>query len=161
MTRYVDLAYTVDDDGIVDISIDPETGDLVTTDGLETAILVSLFSDRRAYEDVVADPLERRGWIGDLVSEVPNDRHGSGLWLYEQHRLTDEVATGVRIEAEAALRWMVDDGLARRVAATAAKVPSERALDLVISVGLPDGGTTSRAFQLADATRNGPLVRVA
>lgn len=157
MSRYTDLAYTIDEEGLYDLEIDPDTGDFVVTDGLESALFVSLFSDRRAYEDEVRDPLKRRGWIGDLVSDVPGDRFGSGLWLYEQRRLTGEVAAGVRIEAEAALNWMVQDGLARTVQAAVLSRPADRAIDLAITIALPDGGTTSRAYVLADATRYGLL----
>ena len=59
MTRYVDLAYAQDDEGVFDLVIDEDMADFDTTDGLESAIVVSLFSDRRAYRDEVGDPMKR------------------------------------------------------------------------------------------------------
>lgn len=159
-TRYIDLAYTQDEDGIYDLVIDAATGDFVTTDGLETAILVSEFSDARADESEVPDPMQRRGWIGDLVSGEPQDRHGSKLWLYEQRRLTEGIANSVRVEAEQALDWMVEEGLARYVAGDVVMIPSERRIDLVLDVHFPNGGRSTYAYVLADATRNGTIARL-
>lgn len=160
MTRYVDLAYEQDDEGVFDLVIDEDMADFETTDGLESAIVVSLFSDRRAYRDEVGDPMKRRGWIGDLVSGVPGDLHGSGIWLYEQSRLTQEVVTGIRQEAEQALEWMIQEGLVLSVSAAVASDPVKRRLSLVITTTSPTGGTSVRAYELANATRNGTLARL-
>lgn len=160
MTKYTDLAYEQDDDGIFDLIIDEDQADFETTDGLESAIVVSVFSDRRAYKDEVGDPMRRRGWIGDLVSEVPGDLHGSGLWLYEQSRLTQEVVTGVRQEAEQCLEWMIQEDLVVSVSAAVASDPVKRQLRLVITTSSPTGGTSVRAYELANATRNGTLARL-
>ncbi len=160
MTKYTDLAYEQDDEGIFDLIIDEDQADFETTDGLESAIVVSVFSDRRAYKDEVGDPMRRRGWIGDLVSEVPGDLHGSGLWLYEQSRLTQEVVTGVRQEAEQCLEWMIQEDLVLSVSAAVASDPVKRQLRLVITTSSPTGGTSVRAYELANATRNGTLARL-
>lgn len=160
MTKYTDLAYEQDDEGIFDLIIDEDQADFETTDGLESAIVVSVFSDRRAYKDEVGDPMRRRGWIGDLVSEVPGDMHGSGLWLYEQSRLTQEVVTGVRQEAEQCLEWMIQEDLVLSVSAAVASDPVKRQLRLVITTSSPTGGTSVRAYELANATRNGTLARL-
>lgn len=157
MSRFTDLAYERQDDGIYDLVIDPDTGDLATTDGLDSAIFVSLFSDRRAYADEVSDPRKRRGWIGDLVSEVTGDKFGSGLWLYEQHRLTPTVENGVRLEAEQALSWLVDEDLVTYVEAETLRLPAARTLNIKITLTALDGGVSTRAYELADATRRGAL----
>lgn len=159
MSRYTDLAYEQDDsDGIFDFVI--EDGDLVVTDGLESAIVVSLFSDRRADESEVGNPRHRRGWIGDLVSGEPQDRHGSGLWLYEQRRLTDAVATGVRVEAEQAMDWMVEEDFITYASGEVLKIPSQRQINLVMTLHFLDGSETSYAYVLADATRSGTIARL-
>jgi phage gp46-like protein len=160
MTRYTDLYIAQDAEGIFDLVIDEDDRDFKTTDGLDSSIVVSLFSDRRAYANEVPDALQRRGWIGDLVSEVSNDRHGSGLWLYEQHRLVGETSIGVRNEAVAAFNWAQDDGLADHAEAEVLAVPSKRQIILNITLHLLDGGRTSRAYVLADATRTGLLARL-
>ncbi len=158
--RYIDLAYAQDGDGIFDLVIDAEAADFAKTAGLESALLVSLFSDRRADESEVRDPFQRRGWIGDLVSDIPNDRYGSGLWLYEQRRMTAEIAVGVRLEAEQSLDWMRDDGLIEYAEGMVMHVPSARRLDLVVTLHFIDGGVSQRAYTLADATRTGMIARL-
>lgn len=158
MSRYTDLWIEQDDEGVFDFVV--ENGDLKTTDGLDSAVVVSLFSDRRAYREEVADPMKRRGWIGDLVSDVASDRHGSGLWLYEQHRLTQATAVGVRNEAVQAFDWAVDENLIERAEADVLKHPAERRITLNVTLHMLDGGKTSRAFVLADATRTGLLARL-
>lgn len=152
-TVYTDLLIERDASGVYDLVIDTETGDLALIDGLESAFMISVFSDRRASEDEVTDPLKRRGWIGDLVSDVPDDTHGSGLWLYDQKKLTSETAIGLKNEAERALRWMKEDGLVTAVEATVKARPADRAVDLVIKVGSPGGGQSIHTYTLADNTR--------
>lgn len=156
---YTDLAYARDAEGLYDLVIDPATRDLATTDGLDSALFVSLFSDRRARSDEVADPLNRRGWIGNLVSEVPNDNHGSGLWLYEQRRLSDDVAIGIRLEAEQALEWLVQERLATVVTAAVTTNPADRSVSLRIQIGYPDGTQNAKAFALADRTAARSLIQ--
>lgn len=160
MTRYVDLMFAADADGVFDLIIDKDAGDFVTTQGLESAELVSLFSDRRARADEVADPLKRRGWIGDLVSDVPDDRHGSGFWLYEQRRLTPEVVAGVQFEAEQALRWQIEDGIAKSHTASVTFNSAKRALFLTVATAVANGSSSSKSYTLADATRTGLLARI-
>jgi phage gp46-like protein len=165
LAHFTDFAVAQDSEGIFDILIneypsDPKCADFEVTEGEESAFLVSLFSDRRAYPDEVADAMKRRGWIGDLVAEVLNDRHGSGLWLYEQRRLTPEVSTGIRIEAEHALTWMVEQGLFTSVAAVVAVDPVTRTLRLDITGTVSQGTIFSVGYSLANVTRTGLLARV-
>lgn len=160
MDRFTDFLLEQDSEGIFDAEIDLVTGDFKVIDGLDTCEVVSLFTDRRARADEVADPRKRRGWIGDLVSDLPDDRIGSGLWLYEQRRLTPDVTAGVRFEAEAALRWQVNDGIAKTVTATVAPDPAKRSLSLIIETKVADGGVSSRVFTLVNATRQGLLARI-
>lgn len=158
MPLYIDLAHAQDVEGFFDLVIDATARDLATSDGLESVLLVSLFSDRRAAADEVSDPLERRGWLGNAAAEVPGDNHGSGLWLYEQRRLTQAVVNGVRSEAEQALAWMREQNMARDVSATPQTDPAKRLLTLNIEITDPQGGTSNRAYLLADATRTGAFV---
>lgn len=155
--RYTDLEVEQDGDGIFDLVIDTDAGDFLLADGLEGAIITSLFSDRRAREDEVADPMKRRGWIGDMVSEEPGDRFGSGLWLYEQHRMTAETATGLRVEAEQALDWMATEQLIQSASARVTADPANRRYYLHVDLYEPGGGGTTRAYLLADRTRSGRL----
>lgn len=163
---YVDLAYEKTSDGIYDLIVNADSRDLDVTDGLDSALFVSLFSDRRAYEDEIADPMLRRGWIGDLVSRVPGDRHGSGLWLYEQRRLAPsgavgpaaETAIGLRIEAQASLDWLQEERLVTSHTAQVSPATADRLARLDVSLAYPDGSVAKKSFALAQNTVSRALV---
>ena len=92
-------------------------GDLVAEEGLKTAVLLSLFTDRRAEEDdeLPAEESDRRGWWGDLVPPAPRDRIGSKLWLLTREKLTRDVQNRAREYAREALQWLIDDRVAQSV----------------------------------------------
>ncbi len=118
-----------------------ENGGLATEDGLQTAIVVSLFTDRRARDD---DDLpdaaggDRRGWWGDLVPPVEGDRIGSRLWLLSREKQLPSVVARAREYAEEALAWLVEDGIASRVDVTA-EIARPGVLGLTIVVHRPQG----------------------
>ena len=102
-----DAVLTIDPTtGAYDFEIDGD-GDIKTVDFFDTAILYSLFGERRASADEVVDAHRRRGWIGNSDFE-----NGSKLWLYSQARLTRDTMNSVQDEAKKSLDWMVEDGLA-------------------------------------------------
>lgn len=157
MDRFTDLRVTRGAGGVYDVDLDEETADAGLDDGLYEAVFISLFTDRRAAADEVGNPMMRRGWIGDLLSDLPGDRIGSGLWLYSQSRLTDDVQAAIDGEARAALQWMVDDRLVSSVAVASVAIPERRELVLKVTLALKEGGVTEHAFVLANATRTGLL----
>jgi phage gp46-like protein len=160
MARITDIKFEQGSDGIFDIVVDTATRDLATVSGLETSTVMSLFSDRRARVDEVADPMKRRGWIGNLVSDRPNDNFGSGLWLYEQRKLLPDVVAGVRNEAQAALEWQAEDGIAKSVTASVTSDPTKRSISLLVDTQIADGGGRwSASYVLVNATRTGLLAR--
>lgn len=86
-----------------------------TSEPLVRAVLVSLFTWRRANPDDALPGDQRQGWWGDSFPAVPNDRIGSRLWLLARAKLVPETITRAREYAEEALRWLVEDGVAARV----------------------------------------------
>ncbi|OTA13933.1 bacteriophage protein [Xenorhabdus vietnamensis] len=87
-------------------------GDLVTGNDLQTAIIISLFTDRQARADDVIDGTDRRGWWGDSGADY---QIGSRLWLLHRQKLTTAVALAAEDYAREALQWMLDDGVAASV----------------------------------------------
>ena len=88
-------------------------GRLLTGHPLRSAVLISLFTDRRALDDGAAaqDP---RGWWQDSFDSVPI---GSRLWQLRRRKVADRAqlvldATDICREA---LQWLIDDGLAASV----------------------------------------------
>ncbi|MBD2781639.1 phage GP46 family protein [Xenorhabdus szentirmaii] len=84
-------------------------GDLLTGNDLQTAMIISLFTDRQARADDAIDGADRRGWWGDSGMDYPI---GSRLWLLQRQKLTLAVALAAEDYAHEALQWMQDDGVA-------------------------------------------------
>lgn len=82
-------------------------------DPLTRAVVISLFTHRRADPDDNADvPM---GWWGDTWPAVANDRYGSKLWLLQRSKLTNSLVNTVRTYLRDALQWMLDDGVVSRI----------------------------------------------
>lgn len=88
---------------------------LDSAEPLVRAVMISLFTWRRANPD---DPLPgnlRHGWWGDAFPPVANDRIGSRLWLLSRAKLVPETMAKAREYAREALQWLIDDAIAARI----------------------------------------------
>lgn len=145
-------------DSEADLALDG--ADLLLESGLETAVIVSFFCDRRADVTDVLPDVEggRRGWWGDLFSDAENDRTGSRLWLLSREKRTQETLERARQYALEALAWMIEDEIAASVAVATSFVsladlggsglnPHEFALLLDVTISKPDG--TRESFRYA------------
>lgn len=135
---------------LYDLQIDSE-GDIKTADTLDTAILLSLFTDRRASSSDVAEPQNRRGSVIDL--ETPDDLSGSLLWLFEQSRLTGEVLSRLGNFGQLCLEWMVRDSIATEVSARA--IVRTSTVDLKVDIKKPNQPAEAHLFALWDQTGRG------
>lgn len=132
-----------------------EGGNLLAGDPLEVAIVISLFSDAAATLDDGRP--ERRGWWGDAYASVEGDRVGSRLWQLWRQKASRETLALAAEYAEAALGWLVEDGVATAVRARAEFVrpPAGGALQLRLDIEVerPDGTTYrwSRAWEVHSA----------
>ena len=87
------------------------SGALIETgQDLQTAVLLSLFTDRVAEaDDVIPDGTsDRRGWWGDAGQSYPI---GSRLWLLDRAKGTAETVASARDYIAEALQWLIDDGV--------------------------------------------------
>lgn len=109
--------------------------DIAAHDGLETAILMSLLTDARAQDDDQIINDDRRGWWGDYLE---NQSIGSRLWLLRRAKITDKTVQKVQEYVFEALKWLLDDGGARKVETNAARVGYDR-IDIEIKVFAPNG----------------------
>ncbi len=75
---------------------------------LETAVLISVFTDRvAAADDNIPDGSEDpRGWWGDAGETRPI---GSRLWLLARSKRTAETLKRARDYVAEAIQWLVDD----------------------------------------------------
>ncbi len=84
---------------------------LATGNDIETAILISIFSDRMAEPgDLIPDGTnDPRGWWAD--DDVPI---GSRMWLLKRAKQTTKTLQRAYDYLAEALQWMIDDGVAGR-----------------------------------------------
>lgn len=82
--------------------------DLQADSGLQTAMLISVFTDRRAAnDDVIPDGTgDPRGWWGDDDTRPI----GSRLWLLSRAKQTGETLMRAKDYLTEALQWLIDDG---------------------------------------------------
>ena len=102
---------------------------------LETAVILSLFTDRRAgaTDRLPSGGSDRRGWWGDAT--VPDKPMGSRLWLLAREKTTPALRLRAIAYVREALAWMIEDGIADRVEVSAEYVPgTPTRLEILVSV---------------------------
>jgi phage gp46-like protein len=121
---------------------------LTEDDGLETAVIISLFTDRRAAEDDVLPGMDgdRRGWWADAYPAVQGDLIGSRLWLLAREKQIPQTLARAREYAIEALQWLVEDGIAASVDVTA-EVVRTGVLGLTVEIQRTAGPTARYRFE--------------
>lgn len=120
-------------------------------DGLDTAVILSLFTDRRAEADdiIPGGSGDKRGaWI-DSFADDADDKFGSRLWLLESAKLIQDTVNRVREYCAEALAWMVKDGVAKAVNVTT-QIVRHHPLGIIaaqIDIEKPDGSTSRYKFE--------------
>lgn len=124
-----------------------EAGDLVLDHSLQTPVVISLFSDRRARpDDALPDANgDRRGWPGDAWPEVSGDQLGSRLWLLGREKEVAETLRRAREYGRESIAWTLEDGIAARVEVTAS-VLRRGWLHLDVTIHRRDGRTENHQF---------------
>jgi phage gp46-like protein len=95
--------------------------DLLADEGLETAVMLSLFTDRAAESgDVLPDDqTDRRGWWADALPVVAGDKFGSRLWLLTRAPQSSDTLRRAEEYTREALQWLIDDKVASAVTVSA------------------------------------------
>jgi len=96
----------------LDIHID-ENGHVVSNGpDIETAVAISIFTDRRANDGDDVEGTNRRGcWI----DTYRKNKIGSRLWLLGRRKATAETLKEAKGMVEECLAWIIDDGVAEEV----------------------------------------------
>ncbi|MDR1276376.1 MAG: phage GP46 family protein [Candidatus Accumulibacter sp.] len=117
---------------------------------VKTAILISLFTDRRAEDDDILPDAgaSKRGWWGDALS---GRRIGSKLWLLSREKELNAVLARAEEYAREALAWMIDDGIASAVEVSA---ENPRSGWLGIEVRAEKASTAPEKYRFEFAWRN-------
>jgi phage gp46-like protein len=124
-----------------------ELNDLVQDGGLETAVMLSLFTDRRSEEGDELPPgdTDRRGWWADAAPVVEGDRIGSRLWLLEREVATQAVVDRAVTYAREALQWLLDDKVASSLEVSA-EIPRRGMIGLVVKIYRPQKDPVNYRF---------------
>lgn len=131
-----------------DISLD-SSGDILTEDFFDTAILVSLFAERRASESEVPLSHLRRGWIGN--ESFDNDFEiGSKIWLFEQARTTRDTMNGITAAAVEGVQWFINKGYAKNIDVATVLVNGE--VNLQVDIFRPNSKVDRRFYDLWNAS---------
>lgn len=105
---------------------------------LTRAVLISLFTWRRAATDDPVDDEELFGWWGDSYPAITADLIGSRLWLLRRVKLTEATQRDAEFYADEALRWLLDDGHVIAIEITSEKHDINR-LNLIVILTVPGG----------------------
>lgn len=117
--------------------------DLATDSGLRSAVIISLYTDRRAEADDVPPDgtTDRRGHWADPAL-------GSRLWLLDRSKETQDVLARAREYAQEALAWLLQDGEVRAVDVTAEFV-QRGVLALTVTITLANRERFQDVFNVA------------
>ncbi|EGJ50258.1 phage GP46 family protein [Desulfocurvibacter africanus] len=127
--------------------------DLATEQGLQSACILSLFTDARCDADELPEgETDSRGWWGDGLDGLDGTpvRRGSKLWLLGREKQVERTRQRAEEYAAAALQWLVTDGHAKAVAVSASW-EGRGLLLLRVAVTLPD----SRIWTLQNTVSTG------
>ena len=146
-----DLSFKYDSvKGFADIGI--ADGDFVFGDDLETAVGLSLFTDRRAsnaeikeFQSGITDRQSRHGYWANTYRDFVQ---GSGMWLLSRSKKQELTRSRAESYALESLQWLKDDGIAASVDVSASFIGAS-ALDITIGITKPSGEDLNYKYQFA------------
>lgn len=115
--------------------------DLERDDGLETAVIISLFTDRRASAEQIPPEYPQddlRGYWGDITNASATDQTGSLLWLLAREKQLPQTLSRAEQYCREALAWMIDDLVSTRIDVVASYISKSWML-LVVDIYRPTG----------------------
>ena len=123
--------------------------DLAVDDSLDTAVILSLFTDARALDDDVLPigQTDRRGWWADAYPAADGDRFGSRLWLLRAAKQLQQSLNLARGYAEEALAWLIEDGTASKVEVETF-IARDEVMGMIVRISRPDGSVLPIRFEV-------------
>lgn len=91
-------------------------GDFTLTNGLDTAIAMSIFCEKR--DNSIEDPLQRGGWWGNELQPVNGYEQGSLIWTQYQSRVNEQEASKARDSLLDGMNWFLQKNIASDVKVT-------------------------------------------
>jgi phage gp46-like protein len=125
-----------------------DSTELSNLESLSRAVIISLFTWRRANPDDITEG-QKMGYWGD-VAEPPaaNDKIGSRLWLLAREKILNSTFNRAREYAKEALQWFIDDGIASKVDVVAERYGTD-GMALICTIYRVDGQAITLRFDNA------------
>lgn len=131
-------AQIIVDGQLVDLGMTP-------SDKLVRAVIISLFTWRRANAGDTRPTDPKWGWWGDTFAPVAESKIGSRLWLLAREKMTKETVRRAKDYASEALQWLIEDGVASAVDVKAERGGLDR-LNIMIVLTRADGSKLDLRF---------------
>jgi phage gp46-like protein len=149
----IDIKLEKDSDDIYDISF--TNGDFTLVQGFETALQMSIYCERRASESEVPVPKYRRGWWGNITSDIPDFEIGSKLWLLYQSRKTNTTLNFAKTYAYDGLSWLIEDNFLDKIDVNASFI--NNGLTVNVSLLRSNNVVLTESYELWTNTQPGQL----
>ncbi len=124
--------------------VDIFSNDLVRDEGLETSVLISLFTDRRIVTDAQEDQDSYKG--GYVFEDVDNIKYGSRLFTLDRSKTDKQTIRLIANYAKEALQWLIDKKIAEEIDTKAIVVNGSR-IDLVVSIFKDDEAILDKRYE--------------
>lgn len=108
--------------------------DIVTDDSLKSAILISIFTDKR-----------HEGERGCWIDSFEDDPVGSRLWLLDREKKISEIPLRANEYVRESLQWLIRDGIVKSVKVDS-YIEGQNILQIPIEVTKPDGKKVNYQF---------------
>ena len=127
--------------------IDFSNGDFDLTDGLDTAIILSIFAEKRASKTQIVEPLLRRGHFTNEFSEVEDYEVGSKQWLFsEQVANSESNLSLLENTIRDGLQWMIQDDIISNSTVSASKNNARINIDVNLTGKTKDDAINYNTF---------------
>jgi len=125
----IDFKFKQDELGKWDI--DFAGGDIETTQGLDSAIYLSILSENRASASQIKDARLRRGHFTNEFNNIQNSEVGSLVWYYSGQVVNTQSNASLIQDAIAdSLSWILDQGIASDLEVSVEKKGSGLNIDI-------------------------------
>lgn len=130
-------------------------GTIQVDDGLEAAVLISIFSDARARDDDDMTGLskDKRGWWADTFADATGANTGSRLWLRKRTAIGAKLLADVKQDIQDALQWLISDGVASAVSVTTERFGLD-GIEFSVGIAMPTAASP-RWFRIWRIRANG------
>lgn len=108
--------------------------DIEEENGLETAIIISLYTDRRVEN--------KNGFWGDSLGD---GEWGSKIWTLRRETLNPKIQKKLEEYAKDSLKWLIDDKVAKSITVSS-EIINPMSIHLLIKIIRPNGSVLGYRF---------------